>query len=507
MTAERDGRSVSPRVPLRVLLVEDTGSDALLVRGTLERAGVPVELEVVARAEAALDRLVAGKRESAVDVLVTDHRLPGMNGLELCREVLDRGLEVGTVLLTGVGSEDLAVQALKAGVDEYLIKDGRGGYLSLFAAVLFEVDRRCRERVAHRRAEERARHLAAIVESSGDAIVGLDLEQRIVSWNPAAVRLFGWSEEEAVGRPAAILLPSDHGDEMPRIVERVLAGERLEHYETLRKRQDGSIVEVSLTVSPIRGTGGEVVGSSAIFRDLTAQRRAEASRRRSHRELETFLHGVTHALRPPLVSARGVLDLLREESPGEDLAAYLDRLGGSLGDMAQLVDGLAELARLDHEDPAPRSIDLGAAVAAAVERLCPEGRARGRGGREIRVSVGNALPRARADTDRLRQAVTYLLDNAVRYASVEVEILAWVDLAAPESVGVTVRDDGPGIPRGEQARIFEPFYRRVRAVDEAPGPGLGLTLARRAVESMGGALRVDSEVGRGAAFHVLLPKA
>ncbi|MEM8931555.1 MAG: PAS domain S-box protein [Acidobacteriota bacterium] len=483
--------------PLRVLLVEDTGSDALLVRRALERSSAAVDLMVVSRAEDALERL--GDDVSAVDVLVSDHRLPGMSGLELCRAVLDRGLDVGTVLLTGVGSEDLAIQALKAGVDEYLIKDTGGGYLALMPTVLVEVDRRRREQNEHRRAQQRLRHLAAIVESSDDAILGCDLDQRIVSWNPAASRLFGWPAELAIGQSASILLPVDHGDEMPRILARVRAGERIDHYETVRRRRDGSILQVALAVSPIRGADGTVVGSSSIFRDLTAQRRAEASRRRSHHELEIFLQGVTHALKPSLQSARGVVDLVFSERRDDELAPYLDRLGASLDDMARVLDDVSALAEASRDDVARSQIAPASLAAEVVEAACEQGRC------DVEIHVEPEMPPVLADAGRLHRVLRCLIDNALRYARQRVDLRAERDPNRLDQVLLTVADDGPGIPRGEQAWIFEPFYCRAPAVGATAGPGLGLTFARRVAQAMGGDLWVDSEVGRGATFVLALP--
>lgn len=136
-----------------------------------------------------------------------------------------------------------------------------------------------------RRAERDAQRLAAIVESSDDAILAKDLDGVIVSWNRGAERLFGYTQDEVVGKPVTILIPAERHDEEPAILKRIRRGERIEHYETIRRRKDGSLVEISLTVSPIKSLDGRVVGASKIARDITQQRRAQEQQKLLLREM------------------------------------------------------------------------------------------------------------------------------------------------------------------------------------------------------------------------------
>src|SRR5262249_46385364 len=130
-----------------------------------------------------------------------------------------------------------------------------------------------------RRAVQARLHLAAIVESSDDAIIGKNLDGIIVSWNQGAERLFGYSTEEVVGQPEAILVPPDYANELPGLLERFKRGECIDHYETVRLRKDGSRLDVSLTISPIRNADGKIVGASKIARDITAAKRNERALR------------------------------------------------------------------------------------------------------------------------------------------------------------------------------------------------------------------------------------
>lgn len=139
--------------------------------------------------------------------------------------------------------------------------------------------------VPRQRAEESEMRLAAIIDSSFDAIVSKDLDGIVQTWNQSAERLFGYTAAEMIGRPIATLIPADHADEEPKILTRIRRGERVDHYETVRRRKDGSLVEISLTVSPIRNAAGRIVGASKVARDITERRRAEEQRRLLLREM------------------------------------------------------------------------------------------------------------------------------------------------------------------------------------------------------------------------------
>ena len=168
-------------------------------------------------------------------------------------------------------------------------------------------------------AEEKVQRLAAIVESSNDAIISKNLHGVITSWNGEAERLFGYTAAEIVGKPVTLLIPADHANEEPGILQKIREGKRIEHYETIRRRKDGSLVEVSLTVSPIRDTNGRVIGASKIVRDITERRRAEA-------KSELLLNEMKHRVRNTLATVQGLAhQSLRGSTPAE-LAAFSARL-------------------------------------------------------------------------------------------------------------------------------------------------------------------------------------
>ena len=166
-----------------------------------------------------------------------------------------------------------------------------------------------------KRNEETAQHYAAIVELSDDAIISKDVNGVITSWNSGAQRLFGYTTQEAVGKPVTLLIPTDRHDEEPRILERIRRGDRIDHYETVRQRKDGSFVDISLTVSPIRDLRGKVIGASKIARDITERKRAEERQHLLFREMDHRIKNL-FALAISILSlsgrsARNVQDLVR----------------------------------------------------------------------------------------------------------------------------------------------------------------------------------------------------
>jgi len=332
--------------------------------------------------------------------------------------------------------------------------------------------------------EEARRLLASIVDSSDDAIVSKDLNGRILSWNVAAERLFGYTSEEIVGQSIRTLLPEVRADDFFSILDRIRRGERVEHYETIRRRKDGTLVEVSLTVSPIYDEEGKVVGASKIARDLTSVRE---SQREQERTRQLFLATLGHDLRNPLNTIVVSLAHLQARVP-DPLQDVPKRMMNSARRMARMIEQLLDFtrARMGGGIPLIRQPgDLREIFAALLDELQPQHSER------IRLASSGDF-RGQWDADRLAQAFGNLLVNALDSGLPEspVEIrLTREDTTAR----VEVRSQGPAIPEEVQKEIFEPFRR---ATEESPGRGrgvgLGLFITREIVRSHGGTIDLSS---------------
>jgi PAS domain S-box-containing protein len=364
-------------------------------------------------------------------------------------------------------------------------------------------------------AGESSSRLAAIVESSDDAIVSKDLNGVITSWNKGAERLFGYSAGEVIGRPVTILMPPERVNEEPGILARIRKGERIDHYETIRRRKDGTLVNVSLTVSPIKDVHGHVIGASKIARDITdkvlakeqleqtvAERTAQL--RDTVAELEAFSYSVAHDMRAPLRSmtsyARFLEDDFAQALPpkGQEfvrrIAASAQRLDGLITDVlnySKVTRGEIQLERVDVEKLTREIVD-------SYPDLQESG---------ATILVQSPIPPVIGNIAALTQCVSNLLSNAIKF--VPAGIPAQVRVRAEkksEYVRIWFEDNGIGISEGGQKRIFQ-MFQRLNPTGEFEGSGIGLTIVRKAVERMGGRIGVESEPGQGSRFWIELKRA
>ena len=269
-------------------------------------------------------------------------------------------------------------------------------------------------------------HLAAIVESSDDAIVSKTLQSIILSWNSGAERLFGYPAQEAIGQPITMLLPPERRDEEQHILERIVRGERIEHFETVRVCKDGTRIDISLTISPIRDASGEIVGASKVARDISARKSLEArnselrereqlarhAAEAANRAKDEFLAMLGHELRNPLspiltalqlMKLRGGGELERERTVIERQVSHLTRLVDDLLDVSRIARGKVELKE--------ELVEIAEVVAKAIEIATPLLDQRTHA---LDVDVPRGLW-VRGDTIRLNQVVSNLLTNAAKY--------------------------------------------------------------------------------------------
>ena len=249
---------------MQILIVEDSVNDALLLLSELEQKGYTIVHE---RVDTEADFLEALKKHSW-DAIIADFVLPRFSGPEALRLLRERDSIIPFIMVSGVQGEEQAVAMMRAGANDYILK----GNLSRLVPAL-EREWKAAQLRRHQKSTESARqHLAAIVQSSEDAIYSKTLDSHILSWNPAAERLFGYKAQDMIGRSIVKLFPLNRRDELLDALASVRRGETVNLRHTERVREDGGIIAVSVIVSPIKNLSGEIVGASGIARDLTQQR-------------------------------------------------------------------------------------------------------------------------------------------------------------------------------------------------------------------------------------------
>ena len=255
---------------IRLLIVEDSANDATLLLAELNHKGQsPTHQRVETKAD-----FLAALQTQSWDAVIADYVLPQFSGPEALRLLRQHGLDIPFIMVSGIYGEEEAVRMMKAGANDYVMKSN----LSRLAPALERELLAAQDRHRRKRAEGAMQFLAAIVESSMDAIYGKSLDGVIVSWNPAAELLFGYSAEEIIGRSYAVLFPEHRRSEMLDIQAGVRRGDIFGEMETERLHKSGKIIPVTVTVSPVKSTVGEIIGASSITRDISRQKQADYER-------------------------------------------------------------------------------------------------------------------------------------------------------------------------------------------------------------------------------------
>jgi PAS domain S-box-containing protein len=361
-------------------------------------------------------------------------------------------------------------------------------------------------------AEIISQRLAAIVDSSDDAIVGKDLNSIVTSWNAGAERIFGYSASEMIGTSIMRLIPSDHQDEEEQILSRIRSGQRVDPIETVRVGKDGRLLNVSITVSPIRDSSGNVIGASKVGRDITERKRAEAklhaakiAAERANQAKDDFLAVLSHELRTPLTPALAAASYLAEhdELPPQ-LREEVTAIRRNVQFEARLIDDLLDLTRITRGklELHPETVDahrlLHNALTIVHEDVV-------RKELEVVTDLGAPEHHISADPIRIQQVFWNLLNNGVKFTPQGGRIFIRTANDGGRFV-FEITDTGIGIEPEHQARIFHAFEQgEVSIVRQFGGLGLGLTISQTLLRLHGGTISVQSEgKDRGASFKVVL---
>jgi PAS domain S-box-containing protein len=345
-------------------------------------------------------------------------------------------------------------------------------------------------------AEAEMARYAAIVTSSDDAIISKTLDGTITSWNDAAEQMFGYPAEEAIGQPITLIIPPELYQEEEDILGKLRQGVRIQHYETVRLRKDGTKVDVSLSISPVKERAGNIIGAAKIARDITE--RLELERRK-----DEFISMASHELKTPITTLKGFIQLLLRKFERQgipEVVPLLTKMEAQINRLTKLIDDLLDASkiqagRLDYEE---EPVDLAALLRETVELLQATSPTH-----TLSIS-GTRQAWIMGDQDRLGQVLTNLVTNAIKYSpqanKVDLSITA-----SNKTVTLRVRDYGVGIPKAHQQNIFDRFYRVPGGHKAFSGLGLGLYITHEIVKRHGGEITVESEEGKGSTFVVSFP--
>ena len=380
----------------------------------------------------------------------------------------------------------------------------------------------------HKQAVVATRLLASIVDSSDDAIISKSLKGIVTSWNQSAERTFGYTAAEAIGRHISFLIPEERWEEEPQILARLQRGERVDHFETIRRRKDGQLRDVSLTISPIRDSEGVIIGASKIARDVTERKQSEraleaaraelkqanaklehtvadrtASLREAVAQMEEFSYTVSHDLRAPLRAMQTYSETLLEDH-AERLDPtglhYLNRIAASARRLDKMVLDLLTYSRINRGELKMGPVPLDRLTREIVESypgMQPD---------EADVVI-EPLGTVLGHEPSLVQAVANLLTNAVKFVApgVRPRIRVWAE-SKGDRRRIWVEDNGIGIAPSVQRRLFQ-MFERIDPSADYEGNGVGLAIVRKALQRMGGEVGMESDGATGCRFWFELPAA
>ncbi len=377
---------------------------------------------------------------------------------------------------------------------------------------------------------EKARFFEAIIESSDDAIISKTLDGIITSWNSGAQRIFGYTAQEMIGRPMATIFPPDRLQEEPLILQKIARGEKVDHFETVRLRKDGSPVEVSVTISPVRDASDNIVLASKIARDITERKLVERTLqsyrlnleeevRARTRELEdaknmaeqanasksTFLANMSHEIRTPMNAIIGLTHLLQLQIEDPRYTDKLSKISTSAKHLLGVLNDILDLSKIEsgHFELEATNFTAGA-VTDQVRSMMSERAQSKRLGLVVDIPAELKAMPLRGDALRIGQVLINFLSNAVKFTD-QGTIVLRARLLSQSDAGLQLRfevqDPGIGMTLEQTERIFSPFEQAESSTTRKyGGTGLGLAICRRLAHLMGGEVGVRSEPQRGSTF-------
>ena len=492
-----------------VLAVDDRPGNLLAYQVMLDE--LDVDLVTAGSGEEALN-LISGHDFA---VILLDVNMPGMDGFETAKAIREREESAHTpiIFLTAFAEDSHVAEAYAQGAVDFIEAPAVPAILRAKVKVFADLARMADELSRRQHQEvikESAERMRLILDSSLDAVISIDQHGKVTGWNPQAETIFGWSRESVTGQDlATLIIPEPYRVAQRRGLEHFLAtGEgpllnrRLELYAL---RRDGDVFPVELTISALNVGGRHEF--SAFIRDISQRKTAEeqirryaAELERSNRELTQFAYSASHDLRSPLRAVAQVAEWIIEdhgdELPG-DVRRDLGLMQQRVGRMQRLLDDMLEYARAGRYDGDMSHVDSRQLVREIVELLALPP--------EFKIAVG-PMPTVLTHRTPLEQVLRNLIGNAVKHHNRPDGCVEVSATDRGDHIEFVVKDDGPGIPAEYHEQIFQ-MFTTLKPRDTVEGSGMGLALVKKIVDSRGGAVRVESDEGRGATFRFTWPRS
>jgi PAS domain S-box-containing protein len=357
-------------------------------------------------------------------------------------------------------------------------------------------------------AEEKQATLAAIVNSSDDAIISKTLDGIITSWNPAAAKMFGFTENEAIGKHISIIIPRDRLDEETMIIENLRAGKKIDHFETIRIAKDGTERNISLTISPVKNNDGRIIGASKIARDISVKIAAEKQRELYTQRLQElseykdeFMAMASHELKTPVTVILANLQVLQQIMATDTNVVYIDKTVKQVLKLSHLITDLLDVSKI-HAGKLELNIslfNLNLLLRETVNNLQQTAQHH-----RLLFNENTEELMVNADRARIEQVIINLISNSIKYMPLPGNII--IDAYKKEgNVVVSVVDNGIGIAEKDLENIFLRFYRVSGPASTFSGSGIGLFISSEIIKAHHGQIWVESEIGKGSVFHFSIP--
>jgi PAS domain S-box-containing protein len=350
--------------------------------------------------------------------------------------------------------------------------------------------------------------LSSIITASDDAIISKTLQGVITSWNPAATKMFDYTEAEAVGQHISLIIPKDRIEEEVFIIREIEQGRRVNHFETIRVSKNGKMVPISVTVSPVLDSLGKIIGASKIARDISERLIAQEENARLYEQVrllndkkDEFIGLASHELKTPLTSIHGYLQILSRMVKDERSQEFLQKARQQVKRVNVLISDLLDVSKIEAGKLQLNSerFNMVKLAADVIEMLAHNNT-------KFTIVLKSSVKEAfiTADPHRIEQVIINLLTNAIRYANGNPQITVHLKLTE-DGIVIGVQDFGIGIPSDKLEDIFSKYFRVNNYNPNISGLGIGLYLSQEIILRHKGAIWAESEVGKGSTFWFTLP--